>query len=290
MHYQTFAPPEILKPFIKYFWALESTSIDNTSKTFGAIVDGCPGAIMLRSDNNAFCDEYEKKLPGIFLYGQTIRPIQLSATGNFKAIGIYFQPHALKSVFGLDADDLNDACIDLDLMRNKKQGKLSEQLLNSPSLDDQLKIISFYLIDQFQSNTKKADETTQYALTQIVHTNGNIPLRELQQKLQQSERSLERKFKQTVGISPKLFSQICRFQESLNQMRKSKYDKLSDIAFENDYSDQSHFIRVFKEFTGFSPLEFKKQSSELVENFPQITKLYPNVTVGFVLFLRNRLS
>jgi AraC-like DNA-binding protein len=58
----------------------------------------------------------------------------------------------------------------------------------------------------------------------------------------------------------------------MNQMRSNRYDKLSDLAYENDYADQAHFIRVFKEFTGFSPLEFKKQSNEAVENFPQIKK------------------
>jgi|SRR5688572_16783091 len=272
MKYQTFAPPEILKPFIKYFWALESTSVDNSAKTFGAIVDGCPGAILVRSENEAFCDEKNKKLPGIFLYGQTTTPVHLSTAGNFNAIGICFQPHALKSVFGMDADELTSSCVDLDLMGNKKKGKLSEQLSNTPSLDEQLKILSFYLIDNAQANHKKSDDSTRFALTQIAQTNGTVSLKELLQQTKLSERTLERRFKSTVGISPKLFSRICRFQESLNQMRKSNYDKLSDIAYENDYADQSHFIRVFKEFTGFSPLDFKKQSSEVVENFPQIKR------------------
>jgi AraC-like DNA-binding protein len=96
--------------------------------------------------------------------------------------------------------------------------------------------------------------------------------KELQQKTQLSERSLERKFKDSVGISPKLFARIIRFQETLNQMRNNKYEKLSDIAYENDYADQAHFIRVFKEFTGFSPLDFKRQAKEDVENFPHIKK------------------
>lgn len=61
-----------------------------------------------------------------------------------------------------------------------------------------------------------------------------------------------------IGISPKLFARISRFQESLYQLRAGKYDKLSDVAYENEYFDQSYFIRVFKEFTGFSPLQFKK--------------------------------
>ncbi|MEO8404867.1 MAG: AraC family transcriptional regulator [Chitinophagaceae bacterium] len=272
MHYQTFIPPDILKPYIKYFWALESNGPDNFPTTFSAIVDGCPGAIIVQSEKKSFSDEEDKKLPDIFLYGQTIRPVRLSAAGKFDAIGICFQPHALKSVFGLDAVELTNSCVDLNLVNNKKQKHLSEQLLNATSVHEQLKILSVYLVEQVKNNHQKTDDTTQFALTQIIKSNGSISLKELQQQLQLSERSLERKFNRSVGISPKLFSRICQFQQSMKQLRKSDYDKLSDIAYEHNYADQSHFIRVFKEFTGFSPIEFKKQSQEVVENFPTLKK------------------
>lgn len=272
MHYQTFAPPEHLKPFIKYFWALESEPVDNATKTFSAIPDGCPGVIMVQSEKEAFCMNHDKKLPNIFLYGQTVVPASFSSAGKLGAIGICFQPHALKSIFGLDAGELTNSCIDLTLIGTKKKTNLPEQLSNATTIDEQIKILSFYLFDQQQSHSRHPDDITKFAISQLTQSKGNISLKELQQKVQLSERSLERKFKDTVGISPKLFSRIIRFQETLNQMRSNKYDKLSDVAYENDYADQAHFIRVFKEFTGFSPLEFKRQSSEDVENFPQIKR------------------
>ena len=272
MNYQTFTPPEMLKPFIKYFWALESNAADNAEKTFSAIPDGCPGVIMVQSDKEAFCMDNNKKLPNIFLYGQTIAPASFSSSGKLGAIGICFQPHALKSIFGFNADELTSSCIDLTLIGHKKKNNLPEQLSTAATIDDQIKILSFYLFEQHQNNNRHPDEITKYAISQLIQSKGNISLKALQQNIKLSERSLERKFKESVGISPKLFSRIIRFQESLNQLRKSNYDKLSDIAYENDYADQSHFIKVFKEFTGFSPFEFTKQSNEVVENFPQITK------------------
>jgi AraC-like DNA-binding protein len=138
------------------------------------------------------------------------------------------------------------------------------------TLNDQINEVCQYLIHQIKHNVRGSEEVTQYALSQISTSYGNVSLKELQQQLKISERSLERKFKQTVGIGPKLFTRISRFQASMMQLRLNKHQKLSDIAYENDYADQSHFIRVFKEFTGFSPLEFKRQSDEIVENFPQI--------------------
>ncbi|HSC36555.1 MAG TPA: DUF6597 domain-containing transcriptional factor, partial [Chitinophagaceae bacterium] len=168
MNYQAFTPPEILRPFIRYFWSLESNGIDNSQKTFRAIVDGCPGAIIVRSDNEAFYDEDNKKLPGIFLYGQATGPVKLSSAGKFEAIGICFQPHALKSVFGVDAVELTGSCVDFNLVSNKKQGKLSEWLGGIESLDEQLKALSAWLMGQVQHNRQTVDETTKHALHQIV--------------------------------------------------------------------------------------------------------------------------
>jgi AraC-like DNA-binding protein len=104
-------------------------------------------------------------------------------------------------------------------------------------------------------------------LSRIAGSGGNLTVKELQSELNLSERSLERRFKQHIGISPKLFTRICRFQASLSQLRTNKYNKLSDVAFEQEYADQSHFIRSFKEFSGLSPYQYMNRSNEIVENF-----------------------
>ncbi len=270
MNFRTIAPAATLSHFVKYFWILESSASGSSEKTYGAIVDGCPGIIMLQSEREGFCDEKKKKLPGIFLYGQTTEPVRFSAAGNVDVLGVCFQPHALKSVFGIDAHDLTSACTDVNHLTPSKQGKLSERLLNAISPHDQIGILSRYLIDRIQVNKTPPDVGMSHAVSQIIQSGGSISIRDIQRKLQQSERTLERKFKQAIGISPKLFSRICRFQHSLDQMRKSNYEKLSDIAYAHEYADQSHYIRVFKEFTGFTPLEFQKQTTEVVENFPHI--------------------
>ena len=111
-----------------------------------------------------------------------------------------------------------------------------------------------------------------YAVSAIARSKGNVALKGLQIELRLSERSFERKFKEYIGISPKLFSRICRFQASLKQLRNNDFSKLSDVAFENEYADQSHFIRAFKEFAGFSPFQYQKQSPEVIENLATLLK------------------
>jgi AraC-like DNA-binding protein len=261
MDLQIVSPPEMLKPFVKYFWTL-SNPVDSPLKTLSAFPDGSPGIIMVQSEGGAICDNGNKKLPDIYLHGQTVGPSKVSYHGKISVVGVSFQPHALKSIFGIDANELTHTGIDFRLIQNKKHGNLAEQIVSKETAAGKISLLSDYLLHQQQNNDRQTEAITQYALSLIIQSKGNIPIKELHQRLQLSERSLQRKFNQSIGISPKLFSRICRFQQSLNQLRTSSYDRLSDIAYENEYADQSHLVRAFKEFTGLSPLAFKK--SEMI--------------------------
>lgn len=270
MTYNYLPPPDHLKEHVRYYWTLEYDGDDNLPHTFAPLADGCPGLIYQQSDTNIFFDKEGKSLPAIFLYGQTIKPAQLCLMGRFRMIGVCFFPDALKSVFGLDASELTDTCTDLDPLAARLGYKLSERLLYTLTLPVQVSVLSAYLQGEIERNSRHADALTQHALRLIWQSGGAITLKELQQAVNLSERSFERKFNQYVGISPKLFSRVCRFQNSLEQLKRNDFGKLSDIAYDNGYSDQSHFIRVFREFAGYAPYEFRKRSYHMADNFPML--------------------
>ncbi len=74
-------------------------------------------------------------------------------------------------------------------------------------------------------------------------------------------RQFERRFKEYSGFSPKLFSRITRFQSSLDSFG-NKDKSLTDIAYDCDYYDQSHFINDFKEFSGYHPSQYFSGQAE----------------------------
>ncbi|MBC8154241.1 MAG: helix-turn-helix transcriptional regulator [Bacteroidetes bacterium] len=208
----------------------------------------------------------------LLLYGQSTRYTQLhlpDPSSPLSLWGICFQPDALKTVFGLDAHDLTDACIDAqDLTRNRATYRLDRLLQPSPA--NPVERLFTDLTKQVGRKNQSADPLVVQAVTLMVGQGGNVSLKKLQDSLRVSERSLERRFKQHVGISPKLFARICRFQTSLNQLKTKKYDKLSDIAFDGGYADQSHFTRTFKEFTGILPQQYHVQAHGLMGEFPPL--------------------
>lgn len=273
MDYRIILPPENLRPFVRYFWVLENNDPGNPIVQFSPLADGCPGIMFQPPDKGSFFyPEENKELPGVFLYGQTIQPAKMILTGQLNTVGICLQPHALRSVFGIDAHELTGTCVDLGLVQHKKERYLQEQLLSAASIEETINLLAASLLNTAQHNSNRQDAITNFAVNEILTGKGVISFSALQKQLQLSERTLERRFKQSIGISAKFFSRICQFQESLSQLRKNKYDKLSDIAYENGYADQSHFIRAFKEFTGVSPFDYRKRLHEVAANFPSHTK------------------
>jgi AraC-like DNA-binding protein len=261
MQYKQISPPDHLKQWVRFFWALETDG--EVSHMLNPLADGCPGIIFQHASDGQFHDPAKHLMPEIFLYGQTISCSPLGLNGKFNTVGICFYPSALKSLFRINASELTDSCVDITLVVDR----LSEPLANSISLAEKIEIFSSRIWDIVKKTKPAADSATEFAVRRIVETNGDIQLRHLQKEMQLSERGLQRKFEQYVGISPKLFSRVCRFQASLTQLRKSNFNNLSDIAFDNGYADQSHFIRTFREFAGFSPLQFHKSKRTLTANF-----------------------
>ena len=261
MQYKQITPPDYLRQWVRFFWALETDS--EVSQVLNPLADGCPGIIFQHASDGQFHDPAKHLMPEIFLYGQTIRCAPLCLNGKFRTVGVCFYPSALKSLFRFNASELTDSCVDLTLVMDQ----LKEPLANSMSLSEKIDIFSSRIWDVVRKKEPAEDKATDFAIRRIVESNGTIQLRKLQKELQLSERGLQRRFDQYVGISPKLFSRVCQFQASLTQLRKSAFHNLSDNAFDNGYADQSHFIRTFKEFAGFSPLQFQKNKGTLTLNF-----------------------
>jgi AraC-like DNA-binding protein len=260
MNYQQILPEEWLRKYIRCFWTLEDGNSISYPKTFKIIPDGSPGLIF-QENPVAFSDKNNQALPQLYVYGQTTCHTKHIATESFKLIGIYFQPAALKTIFGLDANELIDQHADISHL---SKSTLNEQLLNTPGVEQKIRLLSAFILKQ-AAHQNNDDERVAYASAQLKQ---GKTLKNIQTELNLSERSLERLFKQHIGISPKLYARINRFQSTLDHLRKTKFVTLAEVAYENDYFDQSHFIREFQEFLGASPKHFMLGAHEQVANFP----------------------
>lgn len=263
MNYYQIPPPPALEPYVRYFWVFDSNDNDPAIKTYKIVADGAPGLVFQFS--RTFYDVNDCRFPFFFLYGQSTRNDYNTSTGCFRNIGVVLQPDAVKSVFGIDSIQITNNYVDADLLQ---QERMSDQLLNSTDTDHCIQLLGGYLLGKVRTNPYKSSQAAAYASGKLLMDPG-VNLMMLQEELNLSERSLERLFRANIGMSPKLFARVCRFQASLTTLRNNSYDKLSDISYGYGYSDQSHFIREFREFAGVTPNAWLKKATEVVENYPE---------------------
>lgn len=243
-----------LNLFIKEIFVLEG---DEGKSLLPFFADGYPGIIYCQTKNNAVLLPQIKELSTFFLYGQTIKPIELLMDGPYRLIVFQLYPFAPGLLFDVDTKDLNDDCYDLSKINASKLKNPTEHLTTIFDKKLQIELVVQFLSKLAQKKGREKYQEIQVASQTIVQHKGIITVSKLAQLLNVSERTLQRKFKKYVGISPKKFAKIIQFQASLQQISEDTSSKLTDVVYENGYADQSHFIRNIKRFTGKKPSELK---------------------------------
>ena len=198
--------------------------------------------------------------PTLFLCGPgTESSLMTFGKGSYTVIQVVLKPYALKGLFGINALTLKDTAAELNEFSNED---LNEQLMNAPSELEQVKRLTNFLIAKYKGANER-DPLVEESLHLIHKRNGPIHVRTLAKHLEISERQFERRFGQTVGISPRSYIRVRRFNEALRLMKTGQYETLTEIAYALHFHDQSHFVREIKAFTGITP----KSLSQRVDDF-----------------------
>lgn len=259
--YFTITPLKQIQTQVHKIMVFEKTVLSGITTSLPFYADGYPGLIFQQSDGGMLLNNANEYLPEFFLYGQTVKPITLSPTGSYRMIVFVLYPASINTLFGIRSSEIRDSCVDLRLIPGSNAQFSFQSLSDGTLLDEQISVMTQYIFRKFQSSMINPDNIIDHALRQISQANGQASLSRLRSQLNITERTFERRFEQLVGVSPKLFSRICQFKSTLQQLDSNDFTKLSDLAYDNGYSDQSHFIRSFKEFTGKTPLEYLKENS-----------------------------
>jgi len=254
MHYRQYAPAELLRNLVRYYWSLDGQQFSISRLSILSFGDRYPRLIFQDIDcfEPILHEETGEEMPLCYLKGVRTRPTEVFMHGAFSHFGVSFYPHALTTFFGIGADDLTNQMPDINLVY---RCNLAERLRNRTHLD-RVAILDSFLLG------KMAKMSLDFSVQSIIHKKeGVCGMEKLASSFRISERQLQRRFKKQVGIPLKRYERISRFELALHQLATVNYRKLTSIAFELGYTDQSHFIKEFQEFAGMSPYHFVRNKS-----------------------------
>lgn len=129
-----------------------------------------------------------------------------------------------------------------------------EQLLIGKSFEEKIRLFE-EVVGDFENEFSDQD-VLEYSINKIYLTKGNISINQLTIDTGYSDRYLRNKFAESIGFSPKQFSEIVKFQNSLAMIVENNSYNSIDVINESGYHDYAHFIRRFKKFANFTPAQF----------------------------------
>ncbi|RPJ25818.1 MAG: AraC family transcriptional regulator [Chloroflexi bacterium] len=260
-------PPEILKNDVECLLLNEFT--DKEGMSINVFSNGIPGIVFHNNEGHPAIEniimQSGRKFspPTLFLCGPGTESSVLNfRKGSYTVMQVILKPHALKTLFGINALTLKDEAVELNEFSTED---INQQLINAYSEQERVALLTSFLVAKFKQG-KTRDDLVVESLHLIHESVGTITVKTLLKHLDISERQFERRFCQTVGISPLSYIRVKRFNEAIRLMKTGQYDTLTEVAYALNFHDQSHFIRDIKTFTGITPKSLSQKANDFYHN------------------------
>lgn len=266
MRYEVIQPAARLRSYVKCYYIYES----DVSAAFEDVV--FPSGNMELIFNlgsghwQAGSDGAFITTPPIEVWGQIIKPLAVRSVGRNTMLGVRFFPHAAVCFLPEKIDLLNNLVVDARELAGPEVESLHGRLLDTMDWEERIGLLQAFLLRRLAVRSGGVERMDMVGdvmrelrrpdhFENIEHVAGRYGI---------SSRYLQKLFLQYTGLTPKLYSKIHRFQQSLSLIGKKEFS-LTSIAYDCGYFDQSHFIREFKSFTGHTPSSYVLAASPVTE-------------------------
>lgn len=169
--------------------------------------------------------------------------------------------------FPIPMNEISDCVIDADLLWGNDFSFLRERILENEDTNLRFQIIEDFLLKNFLSKMT-LNLCVGYALSEILSQPDKTNMGELSNKIGYSQKHFIKMFKEQVGITPKAYLKIMRFQKVVNEIEKTEKIDWTLISHTCGFYDQAHFINDFKLFSGFTPVDYVELKSEFLNYVP----------------------
>ena len=201
-----------------------------------------------------------------FLYGGIQKKFVISEMESpFNKIGIIFKPLGINHFLtipnlGLKLRKDYNFPYFKELFRNELSNIFSETCL-----ENKIEILDQFFIKSLNPDFNEPE--VEKVITLIENSDKSLKISDISDQLSMNSKAICRKFKNNLNCTPKFYSKVFHFRKALNEYQNNnKNVKLTHLAFNNSYYDQSDFIKNFKILTGDKPLKILKNIEDFGHN------------------------
>jgi AraC-like DNA-binding protein len=264
--FRSYTPAAPLDRFIENFWCYQGYASPHLKERI--LQDGAFKAVFnLQHDEFRIYDPWYpihfKRYSGAILSRPSGVPFVTDSAEEACVLGVNFKIGGALPFLGYVASEAGVGHVDLADIWGHQAIELHDRLSGESRPEDRFRLLEGALLRQLSRG--KRHHPGVHAGVHALGSAGPARTREAARQAGLSQRRFITLFKQELGITPKLFSRVRRFQRALVLIRRSAVPNWPALALECGYCDQSHMIRDFLAFSGFSPTQYCSRQRAFAE-------------------------
>lgn len=260
IRHEKFPVPADLAPYIESLWTLQSSEADDAELSeIGCCLPNGGWELMFKAGTGGVhinCEAVSTWLPAMASLATNGSPIYWQIRGNVMVFGMVLLPEAFE-LLSKQPTLLHELRFENLKKYQQQVFEDLQQLLAKFKEAKELAEQAFTILRQHLGiPTEPHNPYFLEAMRLIRHNLDKQNLDDLNEKVFISKRHLQRTFQNKVGYGPKAYSRMLRFCEAIFYLQQNPNARMTSVAYDFGYADQSHFIREFKEFMGQNPRKF----------------------------------
>ncbi|MBD0269340.1 MAG: AraC family transcriptional regulator [Cyanobacteria bacterium Co-bin8] len=259
LYYRVLPPHSLLAPYIGCYWVLRAEA-NHSARRELILPDGYAELILNYGEPYTWKNparQAERTIESVHLVGERDTSILVDIPSGLNQVGVKFKPAGLFTLLRQPLSELVNQMVSPDELGDSSLRLLGEQVFDASTEAAKIVVLNTFFLRRLLV-VEAPDPLVEKALRMILEQQGNLRIDDLKDVLGVHYKTLERRFKTYVGLTPKVFARVVRFKHTYKRFHAVA---TKDPAFFLDlgYYDQNHFIKDFKYFLHTTPTAYLRQ-------------------------------
>lgn len=193
----------------------------------------------------------------VWASGVRTEPITIPSGNGAAMMVIAFKKGMAAPFFPFPMEEISDCVVDADLVWGSEFGDLRERLLDTKNIELRFRMVEDFLLTKFRSKLN-LNPCVAFAVDEMTERPDALSIARMNTKIGYSQKHFTEMFRKQVGVTPKSYLKIMRFQKAVRTIDAAVSIDWRLIAQDCGFYDQAHFINDFKHFSGFTPEQYSK--------------------------------